>query len=72
MSSNSASVHADLRMAQINEENDHKRVTVSSHSTLLKEKLDALRLLVKQVADDNWKYEEKKPTPPTVTQSERW
>ena len=60
------------RMVQLEEENDHQRMTALQHSQLVREKLDNLRGLDKEIEADNWKYEPKERVPNHVTKSLAW
>jgi len=62
----------DPRMVQLEEENDHNRMTALQHRQLVSQKLDHLRGLVKEIEADNWKYEPKERVPNHVTKSLSW
>lgn len=51
-----ASVNSQVRMAQIFDDQDHKRCSDGNQRALLAENLDQLRGLVKVLEADDWKY----------------
>jgi len=50
------------RMGQILDDADHKRCSEGNQRALLAEKLERLRLLTKDIGEDDWKYHASKST----------
>lgn len=63
---------AEPRLAQLDEEQEHERLTSHHHRHLVLEKLDNLRLLVKEIQDDDWCFDPKERIPNHVTKSLAW
>eukprot|EP00977_Amphora_coffeiformis_P013233 scaffold3410_cov158-Amphora_coffeaeformis.AAC.7 len=63
---------SEPRMVQLEEENDHHRMTALQHRQLVREKLDYLKGLVKEIEADNWKYAPKERVPNHLTKSLAW
>ena len=60
------------RMDQLQDEREHVRVATVQHDALVLEKLDNLRGLVKEIKQDDWKYDAKERLPNHVTKSLAW
>ena len=60
------------RMAQVEEENDHRAAAALQHRQLVREKMNHLRGFVKEIEEDDWKYEPKERVPKFVTKSLAW
>lgn len=60
------------RLAILEEEKDHQRSTSAQHRQLMREKLDYLRGLAKEIKDDDWKYDPRERLPNHVTKSQAW
>ena len=55
--SSSSSFNLDVRSHQLSEESEHQRSAKGNQRALLSEKLESLRELVKDIKEDDWKYE---------------
>lgn len=53
-------VVTNLRLAQLHDENDHKRCSEGNRQALLQETLMSLRRLTQDLQQDDWMYSEKK------------
>lgn len=60
------------RLAQMEEDHEHDRLTANHHRHLVREKLENLRLLVKEIQDDDWCFDRKERLPSHVTKSLAW
>lgn len=60
------------RLLQIHDEATHDGLAAAQHDNLVLEKLENLRSLVKEIKQDDWKYNAKERLPAHVTKSMAW
>ena len=51
-------ISTDMRFSQLEEEKNHKNVTDSHKNELLQKKLERLRALKDEIAQDEWMFED--------------